>query len=386
MDASPSDTRDSINFDFITDEQFRASLQADYAELTAALGADAVKAALVLSGSIIEAVLVDYLVSTGQKKPDPLRMELADLIKACATAGVLTERTAELSSVIRSYRNLIHPGRVARLSETYAPEDAQVAAHVVRIIVREVARQQAKEFGLTAEQVVTKFERDHNAPAIADHLLGEMRQEDLRRLLLDVLPSTYFDYSESIWEDDDRADVLERFEHLYRAAFEASPDPLKKTAARRYAEVLRNEAGSRVEVYDEAFFRGPDLEFFTKADRGLVIAHLLGRLDKRATASTKLLQALPGLSRFLDEAQFQRYIDGFVRVITLGSPDDQRIARSAFANDYDHSTTFAQDEAIRARLGAWISFFEQRGNIDVASRLQEVSDDIPQFDDDDIPF
>jgi hypothetical protein len=39
-------------FEFITDEHFRGSLQNDYAELLACVGAQAWKAALVTSGSV----------------------------------------------------------------------------------------------------------------------------------------------------------------------------------------------------------------------------------------------------------------------------------------------------------------------------------------------
>lgn len=386
MDALPSDNDASrLSFDFITDEQFRMSLEADYAELTAALGAGAAKSALVLSGSIVEAVLADYLVSAGQKKPDPLRMDLADLIAACEQAAVLTKRTAELSSVIRSYRNLIHPGRVLRLSETYGPDDAQVAAHVVRIIVREVARQQAKEFGLTAEQVTTKFERDHSAPGIAGHLLRDVRPEDLRRLLLDVVPGRFFEHYESAW-DMETNDVLDRLEILYRAAFDAAPETLKKTAARNYANVLRSEGGSRVEVYDERFFRGHDLEFMTKGDRELVLAHILDRLSKRESTNSRLLHAIAGLSKAVDDDQFRNYIDGFIRFIAYEPADEADVARAAFASDYNRHTTFDQDEVIRNRLDTWISFVENRGNIDATNRLRDVREDIPDFVDDDIPF
>jgi hypothetical protein len=47
-----------IEFDFITDDRFRDSLVADYAEFRASLSAEAWKAALVLLGSIVEALLV----------------------------------------------------------------------------------------------------------------------------------------------------------------------------------------------------------------------------------------------------------------------------------------------------------------------------------------
>ena len=65
-----------IEFDFITDDRFRDSLIADYVEFRASLSAEAWKAALVLVGSVVEALLVDHLISTDYKTrvgTDPLK-------------------------------------------------------------------------------------------------------------------------------------------------------------------------------------------------------------------------------------------------------------------------------------------------------------------------
>jgi hypothetical protein len=72
-----------VNFDFITNDDLRASLEADYAELKVARANDAHKAAHVLAGSIIEAVLVDYLITIEYKKKsnkDPLNMSFESIL------------------------------------------------------------------------------------------------------------------------------------------------------------------------------------------------------------------------------------------------------------------------------------------------------------------
>jgi hypothetical protein len=52
-------------FDFVSGDDFRTPLESDYAELEACLTAGAWKSAHVLAGSIVEAVLIDYLVAVG---------------------------------------------------------------------------------------------------------------------------------------------------------------------------------------------------------------------------------------------------------------------------------------------------------------------------------
>jgi hypothetical protein len=106
------------NVDFITDEAFRASLVSDMRELETALESGNLKSAHVLAGSIVEAVLIDHLVTAGLIDLEAgLRLDLAEAIKRCKDKGIISERTADLSSVVRSYRNLIHPGRMMRLKE-----------------------------------------------------------------------------------------------------------------------------------------------------------------------------------------------------------------------------------------------------------------------------
>src|SRR2546429_1304835 len=98
-------------FDFINGEDFRLSLESDYQELNSAMQAKAWKAVHVLAGSIIEAILIDYLIASEYQKKssfDPLKMTLAEAISACRQEHVLSEKTEHLSHVVRSYRNLIH--------------------------------------------------------------------------------------------------------------------------------------------------------------------------------------------------------------------------------------------------------------------------------------
>jgi hypothetical protein len=95
---------------------------------------DAWKAAHVLSGSIVEAVLVDHLLGIGYSKKDPLAMTLEAPIDAGKAEGILSDKAADLSSVIRGYRNLIHPGRVLRLGETVDEEGARIAEALVSLM------------------------------------------------------------------------------------------------------------------------------------------------------------------------------------------------------------------------------------------------------------
>ena len=126
--------------DFITDDEFRLSLTSDLDELEKALENKSIKAAHVLAGSIVEAVLIDYLISeTPADRERLLKLDLGKAIDECQKRGVIGSRTANLSSVVREYRNLIHPGLVIRKQEKISDKTAHIANSVVSVILEEIA-------------------------------------------------------------------------------------------------------------------------------------------------------------------------------------------------------------------------------------------------------
>ncbi len=205
----------AVEFDFISDERFRKSLDCDYREMLSSLEAGAWKAVHVLAGSIVEAILVEYLsVSrTAGTGPDPLRLDLNDAIEACKAAGVIQDSTASLCDVIRNYRNLIHPGRVIRLKQEVGADGAQIASSLVSMITREVATKRKEVYGATAEQIVKKVKSDQFSIAVLPHLLGEANEHELARLVTTLIPQAYFDESSFFCQNDS---VLARLSIAYR--------------------------------------------------------------------------------------------------------------------------------------------------------------------------
>src|SRR5690349_1691471 len=109
------------SFDFISDEKFRISLESDLGELEACMSCKAWKAVHVLAGSIIETILIDYLLEIDYEKRKNRKLanlSLYEIIEICRGDNVLSKKSADLSHAIREYRNLIHPEKARRLGET----------------------------------------------------------------------------------------------------------------------------------------------------------------------------------------------------------------------------------------------------------------------------
>jgi hypothetical protein len=357
-----------VVFDFIRDQELRAGLEADYEELEACARAKAWKAVHVLAGSIVEAILVDYLVGTRrQTKPDPLAMSLAELISASRSAGVVSQKAAELSSAVKSYRNLIHPGRGRRLGEHADEDGALVARALVSMVVKEVGAKQQTERGPTAEQIATKFESDPTALPITPHLLREASQEELARLLVNVLPERYF---AAMHEPYPTGDIRESQRKLFRAAFDVASDDVKRNVMKRYVTVLKEEPGERVRVYEEEFFRATDVDYVPEDERELIVAHLLARL--RSDANPSLLAAAEGIGKYLREEDVPRFVDPLIHTVVRGDPPAlASSARELLAGE----ALFTPEDLnplIVNRLKVWADAWKQRGGTDVVELVTDI--------------
>lgn len=305
------------NFDFITDEKFRASLESDYQEIEAALETKAWKAVHVLAGSIIEAVLADYLLSIGyyeeqkvlnprvqDRTINPLEMQLGGLIEACKAKAILTERRVALSTVVQGYRNLIHPGRVIRLRESVDEDGATVAKSLVEMIVREVANKRQETFGPTAVQVVKKVVQDPDAVAFIDHLLRGMSSSELERLLLHELPDTYLhnlNYARQVSSDYAGVNALAK---VFRTAFERATDEINARAVSRFVSIIKQESQQIVADYEDAFFEASDLKYLPSEEAlvhvSLIKQQLFSRLENWTIPADALVRWVIGLGSYIE--------------------------------------------------------------------------------------
>lgn len=355
-----------MKFDFIAADDFRASLDSDYRELRACIDAQAWKAALVIAGSIVEALLVDYLVASDYQKKaktDPLKMALHDVVLACKTEGILSERTADLCSVVRSYRNLIHPGRALRLGDTPDEANARIADSLVAVIVNEVAKARRAAFGLTAEQILSKIERDSSALAILSHLLQSAAEHEREKLLLSVLPRAYIEADSR--DDDDfeywqanRA-LMQRYKEAYRLTFDAASGVSREKAVARFARIVREEAGLVVQSHGSAFFRGFDIQYASKHDAELICEHVLGRMKDEISAET--LEMAAGLELVLDVKRLVTWIDCVVRALNARNTDESvRSQLTTFVVQASTRLDTPKKARLMGRLKDWIKHYEGR--------------------------
>lgn len=281
-------------FNFISDDDFRSSLESDYDEMVRCLDACAWKAVHVLAGSIVEAVLIDYRVSEeliGQKQG--LALDLGKAIGLARDHEITSARATDLSSVIRDYRNLIHPGRMKRLGDAVGAETARVAMAVVTIIAEEVSKRRLANYGYAAEQIASKLEMDSSASAIVSHLLRETKEREIERLLVKIPPERYLALLDDPFAPEH---ALESFVLCFRVALDNADDSLKTRVAKWFVWLLKEENDHVVFSYGTAFLRCKDLQYLGPNEQALVKDHLLSRMKAEVTPS--LLTAIPGVGEW----------------------------------------------------------------------------------------
>jgi hypothetical protein len=144
---------------FVADAELRESIRRDVGAANRALNNSEWKAATVLAGAAIEAILhwrlqdsspgtaavqaaVAALVSSvAMSKPDNNidRWELHHFIEVAAHLSLLKPDTRNAAQLARNFRNLIHPGRAARLAQTCDRATALSALGALEHVIRDLA-------------------------------------------------------------------------------------------------------------------------------------------------------------------------------------------------------------------------------------------------------
>lgn len=144
---------------FIGDQALRDVLRLDISAIERALSNNEWKAAVVLAGSVVEALLLWKLGSTASTSVQAAEKELAtagiidkkkhpgrnldgwslhSYVAVTEKLGLLKQDTITLTKLTKDFRNLIHPGRVQRIGESCDRGKALTAVGAMVRVVRDL--------------------------------------------------------------------------------------------------------------------------------------------------------------------------------------------------------------------------------------------------------
>jgi hypothetical protein len=138
---------------FIKDPQLRESIRGDIAFATQAFSGGEWKAATVLAGAAAEALLLWAITQRKSRSEvenarvalfpkeskDPNKWDLDKYIKVARETALIEHETATQATLAKDFRNLIHPGRSARLAKVCDRGTALSALAAVALIVRDLS-------------------------------------------------------------------------------------------------------------------------------------------------------------------------------------------------------------------------------------------------------
>lgn len=260
-------------FRFISDEQIRIAVERDKKELDICIEHQACKSALVLAGSIIEAILVDYFLAFPRLNTTPeqvLKETLSNLIDWAEQDRLISKSTKEISTVIRGYRNLIHPGKEYRLKEKVDIHSAIVASNLVEIVTQEIAENYAKRLGYTAEQAINKVQIDPSCISLFPHIISKMAKVERVKLFKSIPEVCSNDYN--ITET-----IVESFIKLHQVLKIDIPQEILISEAQRVYAYIHNST-KRDALFFLRFFN-EDLNLLETDQKESVISYLFSILE-----------------------------------------------------------------------------------------------------------
>lgn len=179
-----------MTFDFINDSKFREILERDYKELDKCLETKSSKSVLILAGSIIESILADYFINfpiDGYEQNKILSLDLFKLIELAKEKGLISQKTKDLSTVIKNYRNLIHPGREIRKGEKFDFDTAVVAKSLLNIVVKEIRENYLNNIGYSSSDIIAKLEVDALSQPIFEKILLKVHKNEKNKLYIALI-------------------------------------------------------------------------------------------------------------------------------------------------------------------------------------------------------
>lgn len=136
---------EKIDFNFLNDSKIKDIVERDYKELQELAANNTTKSIIIVSGGILEALLIDALVFAkeldfeeackGERK-NGKKLNLLTFINLARDKKIIREDV--LSNAIRNYRNLVHAGKEIRENIHFDSADADLALSAIKIVLRDI--------------------------------------------------------------------------------------------------------------------------------------------------------------------------------------------------------------------------------------------------------
>lgn len=272
-----------MEFDFIAGLRFRNLLSRDYLELQKCLDINATKSVLILSGSILEAAISDFFIQfpvDGKTESFILKAPLSTLIDIAESENIISYKEKNLATVVKDYRNLIHPGKEIRKEEKFNTESATIAAKVLDLILKSIKAVYLSKYGHTAEQVFERIKNDIHYQSVFAQVIVKLNHNEKAKLLRMLVD---FDIEEkSHWESFSIGNEPIRNEYFDIEFVKPLIDQLKPLLEVNVTKYYLNqlvkevETGSKIRAYSLYNLFHENISELNNDEQELVVVYMLG--------------------------------------------------------------------------------------------------------------
>ncbi|MDR6560031.1 MULTISPECIES: hypothetical protein [unclassified Arcicella] len=274
-------------FEFISDKNFKELLERDFQELETCLSVKATKSVLVLSGSIIEALLIEYFLQflpTAYTREKIFKLTFQELLDLSEKEILLTPREKNLAWVIKDYRNLIHPGKEIRKDEKFDFESAQISFSLVKIIVNAIRNKYSSSYGYTAKEVIDKLKNDWSFRTVYGKVILKLNNTERINLFHKLIENEF--YEKKYWDCFLLEDIIPQrtsntnLEYTKPFLLELKPlvsiDLIKENLKQLLKEV---ETGDSVKAFSLYNLFHEELNFLTKDEIESIVIYIFSMFN-----------------------------------------------------------------------------------------------------------
>src|ERR1700752_1331439 len=179
-----------MEFKYITDEGFQEILKRGYIELKTCQEHKASKEVLLLCGSILEAVLTDYFcenLPAGKTKNNVLEGTLSNLLDYAEDEKVINKSDKQLATVLKDYRNIIHPGREIRKKEVFDHRNSELAVSVLELLLAKIESKHKEKYDVEVEDILFNLDEDWNYRSIYSQVITRLNSAQRKELFQELL-------------------------------------------------------------------------------------------------------------------------------------------------------------------------------------------------------
>lgn len=321
-----------MNFDFISDKNFRELLIRDYQELKDCEESKATKSILILSGSIMEAVLTEYFIQfppLGKSENQILTASLSDLITLAKEEKVISETEKNLASVVKDFRNLIHPGREIRKKEKFDINSAKIGMNVLNMITDSVKSVYLQKYGHSADEIFEKLKKDWYSKSIFDKVIIKLNQNERIKLLSHLVD--YDKFEKSQWDCFLEEGPIQQFE-LYELE-DVKPlilqlkglvpsDVIKNYLVKLIKEI---ETGNSLDAYSLFHLFHENMDLLTEDQQELIVIYMLNLFDKVSDLSGFIIeeQTYSTIGKYIKSGKTVKELNEFLEYCAVHFNDDK---------------------------------------------------------------